>query len=176
MDTRQFHNPVQKDTVTFLELAEETGQTLVEVELAPGGGNPLHRHRTYAEHFEVLEGRLTVQLDGVVHVLEAGDRAVAPIGVPHCFRNAAQTPVRFRVAIKPGHRGFERGLQVLYGLAADGRTPRSLVALAVASEWADMRLAGFGALFEPLFSALAWIGRRRGVDRRLARRYVTLGA
>src|SRR4051794_848397 len=50
--SRRFYNPVQKDYATFLETSEESGgaRTLIQVELAPRGGNALHRHLTYAEH------------------------------------------------------------------------------------------------------------------------------
>ena len=77
---------------------------------------------TYAEHFEVLEGRLTVLLDGKEHQLHAGDTAVAPAGALHNFRNPTTGTVVFRVELRPGHRGFERAIQAGYGLAADGRT------------------------------------------------------
>jgi quercetin dioxygenase-like cupin family protein len=179
--TRRFHNPVQKDTVTFLETAGETGKahTLVEVELAPGGGNPKHRHGSYAEHFEVLEGELTVHLDGTDHVLKAGETAVVEIGSLHNFSNRGDAPARFRVELRPGHRGFEKTIQVGYGLAADGLvrkdgTPKSLVHLALMSSWGDMQIAGPLAVLNPLLAALARRAERNGTARELTERYVTL--
>jgi mannose-6-phosphate isomerase-like protein (cupin superfamily) len=55
---RRYYHPQQKDYATFLQTSEETGRerTLIEVEVAPGGGNIPHFHKTYDEHFEVLEG------------------------------------------------------------------------------------------------------------------------
>ena len=55
---RRIHNQVQKDTVTFLKTSADTNgeYTLVEVELADGGGVGLHYHKTYSEKFECLEG------------------------------------------------------------------------------------------------------------------------
>src|SRR3954467_6228281 len=108
--SRRIYNPIQKDAAIFRETSEESGgtRTLIQIELAPGGGNAPHRHLTYAEHFEVLEGQLTVQLEGTELVLSTGECAVAPAGAVHCFRNPTQETVVFRVELHPGHRGFER--------------------------------------------------------------------
>ncbi|MCA1716724.1 MAG: hypothetical protein LC781_07630 [Actinobacteria bacterium] len=59
-DKRRIYNPVQKDSATFLKTSEETGGacSLAEVEVAPGGGTRPHYHKTYAEHFEVIEAFL----------------------------------------------------------------------------------------------------------------------
>jgi quercetin dioxygenase-like cupin family protein len=179
--SRRFYNPVQRDAAIFLETSEESNgtRTLAQVELAPGGGNAPHRHMSYAEHFEVLEGRLTVMLDGAEHVLIPGDTAVAPAGALHCFKNPTGETVVFRVELRPGHRGFERAIQAAYGLAEAGRvradgTPKNLFELAVLAEWSDIRISGPLAVLQPVFGLLAAIARRRGVDRELARRYVTL--
>ena len=74
---RKIYNPIQKDTVTFLKTAEETyGEyTLVEVELANGGGVGLHYHKTYAEKFNCLSGAVQVQLGKRMHTLLPGQSA-----------------------------------------------------------------------------------------------------
>src|SRR3954467_10774008 len=111
--SRRIYNPIQKDAAIFRETSEESGgtRTLIQIELAPGGGNAPHRHMTYAEHFEVLEGRLVGMLEGGRHGLQPGDAAVAPAGALHNFRNPTDDTVVFRVELRPGHRGFERALQ-----------------------------------------------------------------
>ena len=45
---RRYYHPLQKDYATFLETSEETGgdRTLIEIEVAPGGGNAPHYHKT----------------------------------------------------------------------------------------------------------------------------------
>ncbi|MBA2715375.1 MAG: hypothetical protein H0U55_17720 [Rubrobacteraceae bacterium] len=60
----RYYNPGQKDYAAFLKTSEETGGelTLIEIEVAPGGGTPPHYHKTYDEHFEVLAGALEVLL------------------------------------------------------------------------------------------------------------------
>ena len=179
--SRRIYNAVQKDAATFLETVEESGgkRTLIQVELAPGGGNAIHKHLEFSEHFEVLEGALTVHLDGIDHRLAPGDTAVVAAGRLHCFKNAADTTTVFRVELRPGHRGFERSLQIAYGLAEDGKvrkdgTPTNLLHLALLVEESDSRIAGPLRLLQPVFGVLAAVARRRGVDRELARRYVTL--
>lgn len=47
-----------KDYATFLKTSAQTGgkHTLIEIEVAPGGGTIPHYHLAYSERFEVLEG------------------------------------------------------------------------------------------------------------------------
>ena len=60
---------------------------LIEVEVAPGGGNTPHYHKTYDEHFEVLEGALEVLVGQETRILRPGQKAVAKKNVLHRFRN-----------------------------------------------------------------------------------------
>jgi quercetin dioxygenase-like cupin family protein len=176
---RRVHSPVQRDAATFVETAAESGgrRTLLEIELAPGGGNAPHRHLTYAERFVCLDGELTVRVDGLLHVLQPGDEAVAAIGAVHCFANDTSEPVRFHVELAPGHRGFEQALQIGYGLAEDGATnakgmPKNLVYAAVLLDMSEMSLAGPTRALLPLLRVLARWGRRRATDAKLVERYV----
>jgi quercetin dioxygenase-like cupin family protein len=176
---RRIYSPVQRDAAIFLETAEESSgaRTLLEVELAPGGGNALHRHLTYAERFTCVEGELTVRVDGLLHVLHPGDRAVAETGVLHAFASESDEPARFEVELTPGHRGFEKALQIGYGLAQDGRTnrsgvPRNLVHAAVLADMAEIRVVGVMRMLTPVLKLLARWGRRHGVDAALVERYV----
>jgi mannose-6-phosphate isomerase-like protein (cupin superfamily) len=178
MEPRRFHHPLQKDTITFLQTSAESDgrRTVIEIEVAPEGGNGLHRHLTYDERFEVLDGTLTVEIDASARALSPGESAEAPAGSRHCFRNETRQPVTFRVELRPGHEGFERALQAGYGLAEDGRTradgmPRSLLEAAVLMSWSDIRGTGAIRLLEPFLGLLARWARLRGVDRRLAERY-----
>jgi mannose-6-phosphate isomerase-like protein (cupin superfamily) len=61
---RHIYHPTQKDYATFLETSAQTGgkHTLIEIEVAPGGGTVPHYHLAYSERFEVLEGELEVHL------------------------------------------------------------------------------------------------------------------
>jgi quercetin dioxygenase-like cupin family protein len=177
---RRIHSPVQRDAAIFLETSAESGgrRTLLEIELAPGGGNVPHRHLSYAERFVALDGELTVRVDGLLHVLQPGDEATATAGVLHCFANETDEPARFHVELAPGHRGFEQALQIGYGLARDGRTndkgiPKSLVHAALLMQMGEMRMAGPMRALTPLLGLLARWGRRRGADAALIERYVS---
>lgn len=169
---RRYYHPVQKDYATFLKTSAETGgeYTLIEIEVAPGGGTPPHRHKIYAEHFEVLEGALEVTVGGASRTLRPGERATAPINTLHNFRNPTAETTRFLVELRPGSAGFEKAVKAGYGLAADG-SPNNLYHLAVLLEWSDIRLPGIFTVAEPLFRVLARRARRKGIDKELEARY-----
>src|ERR671916_2516973 len=107
---RRYYHPLQRDYATFLESSAETGgeYTLIEIEVAPGGGNAPHYHKTYDEHFEVLNGTLEVMAGGETHSLRPGERAVAPKNTLHNFHNPTGEPTTFLVTLRPGSPGFEK--------------------------------------------------------------------
>jgi mannose-6-phosphate isomerase-like protein (cupin superfamily) len=175
---RRYYNPIQKDYATFLETSEETGgqYTLLEVEVAPGGGNTPHYYLAYDEHFEVLKGTLEVLVDKEILTLRPGQKTVAPKNVLHRFRNPAEEPVEFLVELRPGHAGFEKAIKVAYGLASDSLVsangvPRNPYYTAVLLEWSDMRLPGVFTVAEPLFRLLAKRAQRKGIDKELEAKY-----
>lgn len=173
---RVIHNPVQRDSVTFLETCDETRgrRTVVELAVAPGGGNVLHTHRSYSERFEVLDGALGVQVGRRVLTLGAGESGTAPAGVPHRWFNAGTRPARVLVTLTAGHEGFEQALRVAYGLARDGLAdrrgiPRRVAHAAVLLALSDTEPSGPARLAAPLLRAMA--RRSRGVERELVARY-----
>lgn len=176
---RRFENPVVGDVVTLLESSSETAgaRTLLEVELAPGGGTPPHRHRTYEERFHVNEGTLVVEVDGIEHVLGPGESACAPAGSVHRFVNHSVARASFDCELRPGHEGFERALRVTYALAVEGRVdrmsrPRNPLHGAVLLRWSEMGLPGKQAVLDRPLRALAHVARLCGVERRLERRHL----
>lgn len=172
--TRRYYHPEQKDYATFVETSEETGgeRTLIEVEVAPGGGTPPHYHNTYEEGFEVLEGELEVHVGGEVSTLHPGEKATVPVKTLHNFHNPTGEPTTFLVELRPASEGFEKALKAGYGLASDGRNPLyHPYYLAVLLGWGDMRLPGVFTVAEPLLRLLAKRARRKGVDRELEARY-----
>jgi quercetin dioxygenase-like cupin family protein len=68
----------------------------------PGLGAPTHRHEVDEELFFVVEGELTVDLDGRTHRLSAGDSCHIPVGSVHAFRNESQSDTRFLALVTPG--------------------------------------------------------------------------
>ena len=177
-DKLRIYNPIQKDYATFLETSGESGgeHSLIEVEVAPGGGTTPHYHLTYAEHFEVISGALEVMVGGETRTLTAGEKSVAPKNTLHNFHNATGRPTTFLVEFRPGHGGFEKALRVAYGLASDGYSnakglPKNLYHTALLFEWGEGRMPGFFTVVEPLFRLLAKRARRKGIDRELEARY-----
>lgn len=75
--------------------------TVVAVTSPPGGGPPLHTH-PQTEVFVCVEGELQLIVDGAVHTIGPGESAIASPHVPHTYRNASSSPVRFIVSITPG--------------------------------------------------------------------------
>ncbi len=180
MTERKIYNPVQKDYVTFLKTSSDTNgkSTLVEVELAPGGGVGIHFHKTYSERFDCMEGTLGVQLGSVVTKLKPGETATAMPNINHRFFNDSDRVCRFRVELQPASRGFEESLQVAYGLARDGKTnrkglPSSTLALAWLFAISESNLPGWRSIFEFILRYQAKRACEKGVDRELRERYVT---
>lgn len=173
----RIHNPVQKDTVTFLETSAQSGGTrsLALLEVAPGGAVPPHQHVDYSEAFRVTEGRLTVVVDGQTLELGPGDEAVVRPGAVHAWSNVGAEPAVAEIELRPGQPGFELTLRVGYGLARDGRTmgayPRNPLHLALMLTWANARLTGPAARLWPVFRLLSWTATRLGVAGRLRRTY-----
>ena len=177
-DKLRIYNPIQKDYATFLETSGESGgeHSLIEVEVAPGGGTTPHYHLTYAEHFEVISGALEVMIGGETRTLTAGEKSVAPKNTLHNFHNATDRSTTFLVEFRPGHGGFEKALRVAYGLASDGLSnskglPKNLYHTALLFEWGDGRMPGLFGVLEPMFRLLAKRARRKGIDRELEARY-----
>jgi hypothetical protein len=100
----------------------------------------------------------------------------APAGSLHRWGNLGSERCLAQVELRPGRAGFEAALCVGYALANEGRvlkdgTPRNPLYTALLLEWSEIRLPGVYAALERVLRLSARIARRRGVDRRLARRY-----
>jgi len=158
---RTIANPINGDKVTFLKTAAETGGevTLCELEVFPfaqgSSAMPLHYHLSYAETFRVLEGELTVNTDKETMTLKKGDSATISIKTLHSFSNESATPVKAILEVSPGSEGFEKGLCILYGLAADGKTnkngmPKSIIHMALGMTMSEVRLRGILSVIFPI--------------------------
>ncbi len=161
-----------------MRTAEETGgvYSLLDMEVAPGGGNILHYHATFAEHFTVTSGEFGVRIAKDSFVLKPGESAVAPAMALHrWFNNTGQT-ANVRIELRPGSTGFERSLQIAYGLARDGLCnkkglPKSIVHTALLLDLSDSNLPGFFSVVAPLLRVIARRARRKGIERELVDRY-----
>ena len=176
--SRRIFNPIQNDAITFVRTAEETdgAYSLMDMEVAPGGGNLLHYHATFAEHFTVTSGEFGVQIAKDSFVLKPGESAVAPAMTVHRWYNNTNQTATVRIELRPGSTGFERVLQIVYGLARDGLSdkkglPKSLAHKAILLELGDTNLPGFASMIVPLLRMIARRARRKGIERELVERY-----
>jgi quercetin dioxygenase-like cupin family protein len=92
---------------TIKASAETTGGAVAVIEhLAPRGtGSPLHVHSREDEWFYVIDGELTIWVDGETIVAPAGSFVFGPKGIPHTFIVSSEQ-ARFLLVTEPA--GFER--------------------------------------------------------------------
>ena len=117
-------NPVTGEIVHFLRTSADTDGELVEIEVSvepDGAVAAAHVHPFQSERFEVLEGTLEFRNGKEKAVAGAGDVVTVPSGHVHSFRNIGETTARFRCEVRPALQ-FERFLETMFGLAADGKT------------------------------------------------------
>lgn len=102
--------------------AAETGGTflLFEDNLDAGKVTPLHVHPDADETFLMLDGEITVHIDGQSRPLGAGGVAVIPRGVPHAFLVISAT-ARMLCLQTPGNG--EAFFRLASEPAADGAPP-----------------------------------------------------
>jgi quercetin dioxygenase-like cupin family protein len=107
--------------------------SLSDGRLPPGfQGPPLHRHETFVDSFFVVEGTLTVHLDGEARDAPPGAFALFPPGTPHTFSNGGEEPVRELNVMAPG--GFEQYLKEVERAAGDAPPDPQLFA-SIASKY-----------------------------------------
>ncbi|HNP31731.1 MAG TPA: cupin domain-containing protein [Flavobacterium sp.] len=176
---RKIYNPIQKDYVTFIKTSDETNgeYTLVEVELADGGGVGSHYHKTYSESFNCVEGEVQIKLGKTIHTLKENQSATADRNVIHFFRNRSGKPCKFRVELRPASRGFEQSLQIGYGLAQDGLCrsngfPKDKLALAWLFNISESNLPGWMSIFEFILRKQSKKAVAKGIDKTLTEKYV----
>jgi quercetin dioxygenase-like cupin family protein len=86
-------------------------RVMVTEQLAPrGSGSPLHLHHNEDEWFYVLEGELTIWVDGETIVAPSGAFVFGPRDIPHTFVVSSEQ-ARFLLVTEPGDFvGFIRAL------------------------------------------------------------------
>ena len=118
--------------------AQDTRGERVEwdITLQPGAPSPpLHYHPSQAEEWHVLEGTLSINVDGDWRELREGESATIPAGKVHTLKNRSDGVVRVRdVHIPAGE--FQDYIESLHRLSSSGkasnlRSPRALIHLAM---------------------------------------------
>jgi quercetin dioxygenase-like cupin family protein len=96
------------DLFVFKATSDETDQafTLFEELSQRGKVTPLHIHPAADETFCVLEGEVSVHVDGVEHVMRPGSVASVPRGIPHAVMVTSET-ARVLTLVTPGYKALE---------------------------------------------------------------------
>ncbi len=178
---RIYLNPITKEKATILKTSQETNgaYTLIEVELQPDGGNPIHYHKRFTEHFFPKQGPLGVHYKGQEIMLKPGEDFKVPILDRHRFYNPTDHTIIFQARLEPGQPGFERFMAVLFGLVRDGKTfssnqiPFNPLYAALLLKWGDTQVDSFAfKILSPLINLAEVIAKWLGIDKKLEKRYV----
>jgi mannose-6-phosphate isomerase-like protein (cupin superfamily) len=115
-------NPVTGEYAKLLELPWQNPDGRARAELLAKVGSRVvgeHVHPGIVERFTVLDGELTVRLDGMTRVLPEGETAEVTAGHWHDWWNATDRDIRVIVEVTPGAR-FAHMIETFFGLAQLG--------------------------------------------------------
>lgn len=178
-EPKTYHNPLNGEYTRILESAADTdgNYSLLEVNLMPGGGNPLHYHTRFTEEFIAVKGLLGLQYENDTIHLKPGEARLVPIGLSHRFFNDSNEPIIFRIILRGGQPGFENFIKALFGLVNDGKTTGGMVPhnpfyAATLLVWGDTHINNlFFSIFRPLAAFAYGLGRIMGFEKKLLRKY-----
>ena len=149
------------------------------MELSLKGGSEMHYHKSFTETFIAKKDAIELKIEETTQVLNNGAQvSVLPLTL-HKFYNPNDYPVLFEVKIQPASINFEAFLQIMYGLARDGKTnkkgiPRNLLdigAISLLGETYPPRLSLLNVLSQ-IFRYIGHLAEKRGVLSQLRDRYV----
>lgn len=111
------------DRYRFLATRESTDGTygLWEATVPPGGGPPPHLHTREEEGFYLIDGQVTVYVDGQTILATPGSFINMPKGSVHWFRNESNRPAKMLVLVAPG--GMEAFFQKTGQVVQDPADP-----------------------------------------------------
>ncbi len=115
-------NPVTRERAVILETPLDSPAGRARAEMTALVGSRVlgeHLHPGLIERFTVVEGQLTVRLDGKTGKLREGETAEIRAGQWHDWWNAEDHDARVIVEVEPGAR-FAHMLETLFGLAEMG--------------------------------------------------------
>jgi quercetin dioxygenase-like cupin family protein len=79
--------------------------SVIEERMPSGAAEVRHRHAQSRQFFFALEGTLTLELEGAVHLLQSGQGLHVPPGAAHQARNDSDADTRFLVVSVPRSHG-----------------------------------------------------------------------
>lgn len=161
------------EAVTIRTASAQSGGELLEMEVEwkPSEERPpAHYHPAQLEHFELLEGELTVDMDGQQRTVGAGDAFDVPRGTVHRMWNDGSAPARGTWQVRPALRS-EHFFETVDAIRASGRRGKDgaltpLGGAVLLNGFRDeFRLPMPGLVQRPLAAALAGVARLRGYPR-----------
>lgn len=173
MNKETIVNPVTSEKLLVLESTKEVFRMGFSIsphsEIAGE-----HVHLFQEQTITVVAGELHCRINGVNHILYAGDSAKIPAGARHFQSNPTDFEARAIEEYRPAGR-IHNFFRVLFTLAKEGKTnrkgvPHLLIGAAFVAEFKDTVRVSSPAL-RLLFSALAPVSRLLGY-RRIIRRYI----
>jgi quercetin dioxygenase-like cupin family protein len=124
---KKITNPVSRQTIEFLTTAKESNGQLLEMISAwePHSVQPApHFHPVQDEIFCVLEGELTLELNGEKRKLRCGESIHISANTVHCMWNESAEKVVAHWKVFPALQ-TEYFLETAMGLAADGKVGKN---------------------------------------------------
>jgi len=172
---RWFYNPQQKEYCRLELSGAESGglRTCILVLLMGQGNSDAHYHPAFDEKFTALAGTLGLEVDGTIHLLEAGEELMVRKGQTHRFFNPGEQSILYRVSIKPAHEGFENFIRAHFYLSSrremfSSQIPHNLLKAIVLYRWSGTRqktwLFRLAHIVAPILYPIAKLS---GVERRL---------
>lgn len=116
-------NPVSGEKIIFTDTSATTNGKYVAYDYYSKERQPIaprHFHPVATESFEVVQGELSVWLDGKVNVFHPGDKLVIPPGVVHTGWNSGKGTLFVRSKITPA-MAFEDYYNVAFRQAQAGK-------------------------------------------------------
>lgn len=107
-------NPVNRGTAEHYvwgevcdgwHLVQSEALSVIEERMPAGAAEQRHLHERARQFFYVLQGELTMEVEGMVHHLGAGDGVEIAPGKAHQARNESGEDVRFLVVSQPRSHG-----------------------------------------------------------------------
>ena len=86
-------------------LLDRDDLSVIEERVPPGAAEDRHRHVRARQFFYVLVGEATLELEGEIHRLRAGEGLHVPPGATHQLRNEGNMEIRFLVISAPRSHG-----------------------------------------------------------------------
>jgi quercetin dioxygenase-like cupin family protein len=127
--------------IRLLITSYETGgaMSMIETDVAPGGGPTYHSHSRKDEASYVVSGTAEVQIEKEIFLCNAGDRIYGPRNIFHTYRNVGDTDLKMIIVYTPA--GFEQSFVDQASMLPEGKDQ---------SEIGRMLLERYGLIREQL--------------------------